>query len=87
MNYYFICKIFKILMSLIQIGTIYKYLSNALLRGFTTAAAFLVLSSQVQHLFGIYNVGIRRHKYFKIFFVGIKNFFFFKKMFKIQSSY
>lgn len=39
---------------MLRIGKFYKYLSTAMLRGFTTAAVCYVFTAQLQHIFGIY---------------------------------
>ena len=54
---------------MLKIGGITKYLSQPLLRGFTTAAAFHVASSQIQHILGIYQKPKHQQRVFKIIYV------------------
>ncbi|RNA41758.1 prestin [Brachionus plicatilis] len=58
----FWCGVIQIIFSLLKFGSISKFLSQPLLRGFTTAAAFHVFSSQMKHIFGIYYVNRKRRK-------------------------
>ncbi|XP_078399370.1 solute carrier family 26 member 6 [Cetorhinus maximus] len=49
----FICGIFQILLGLIRFGFVVTYLSDPLVRGYTTGAAVHVLVSQLKYVFGI----------------------------------
>jgi MFS superfamily sulfate permease-like transporter len=53
------------LLAILKIGSITKYLSDALLRGFTTAAAIHIVTSQLKHVFGIYEP-VKKQAYFQI---------------------
>ena len=50
---------------------IYKYLSQAMLRGFTTAAACFVFTTQLRHIFGVYEDSEYNFFFFKIFYVKL----------------
>jgi MFS superfamily sulfate permease-like transporter len=50
----FWCGLIQVLLAILRFGTIYKFLSNAMLRGFTTSAACIVFTTQIQHILGIY---------------------------------
>ena len=64
----FWCGIIQVIFAVLQLGAIAKYLSQPMLRGFNTAAAFHVFTTQMQHVFGIY-IKSKRSKFFKIIFV------------------
>ncbi|XP_067908121.1 solute carrier family 26 member 6-like isoform X2 [Heterodontus francisci] len=49
----FICGIYQILLGLIRFGFVVTYLSDPLVRGYTTGAAVHVLVSQLKYVFGI----------------------------------
>ncbi|XP_043563668.1 solute carrier family 26 member 6 [Chiloscyllium plagiosum] len=49
----FLCGIFQILLGLIRFGFVVTYLSDPLVRGYTTGAAVHVLVSQLKYVFGI----------------------------------
>ncbi|XP_078065980.1 solute carrier family 26 member 6 [Mustelus asterias] len=49
----FICGIFQILLGMIKFGFVVTYLSDPLVRGYTTGAAVHVLISQLKYVFGI----------------------------------
>ncbi|XP_067854619.1 solute carrier family 26 member 6 isoform X2 [Heptranchias perlo] len=49
----FLCGIFQILLGMIQFGFVVTYLSDPLVRGYTTGAAVHVLVSQLKYVFGI----------------------------------
>ena len=51
---YFIYLKFKVIFAIFRVGKIYKYISKASLRGFTTAAACYVFTTQLHHVLGIY---------------------------------
>ena len=67
------CGLIQVIMSILQIGSISKYFSLPLLRGFTTAAAFHVFTTQLQHIFGIYHQARTRRRFFKLFYVSTCN--------------
>jgi len=68
----FWCGIIQVIFSIFRLGAITKYLSEPMLRGFNTAAAFHVFTTQMQHVFGIY-IKSKRSKFFKIIYVRMKN--------------
>jgi high affinity sulfate transporter 1 len=70
----FFVGIVQIIMGLINFGTISKYMSTPLLRGFTTAAAFHVFTSQIQHVTGIYSTSKTVRKVFKLVYSYIELF-------------
>ncbi|GCB66684.1 hypothetical protein scyTo_0012046 [Scyliorhinus torazame] len=49
----FLCGIFQILLGMIRFGFVVTYLSDPLVRGYTTGAAVHVLVSQLKYVFGI----------------------------------
>ncbi|XP_048462261.1 solute carrier family 26 member 6 [Rhincodon typus] len=49
----FLCGIFQIMLGLIRFGFVVTYLSDPLVRGYTTGAAVHVLVSQLKYVFGI----------------------------------
>ena len=67
----FWCGVVQVIFSIFRLGTITKYLSEPMLRGFNTAAAFHVFTTQMQHVFGIY-IKSKRSKFFKIIYVSYK---------------
>lgn len=66
----FWCGFVQVVMAILKIGNITKYFSQSLLRGFTTAAAFHVFTTQLQHVFGIYHRNKKRRKFLKLFYVS-----------------
>ncbi len=64
----FWCGVIQLIFAVFRLGAITKFLSEAMLRGFNTAAAFHVFSTQMQHIFGIY-ISSKRRKFFKIIYV------------------
>lgn len=61
----FWCGVIQLLFAIFKLGSITKYFSQPMLRGFNTAAAFHVLTTQMQHVFGIY-VKSKPRRVFKI---------------------
>jgi MFS superfamily sulfate permease-like transporter len=53
-------------LAILKVGGISKYLSQPLLRGFTTAAACQVLSTQIKHIIGVEYPGKGSQSVFKI---------------------
>ncbi|XP_070695722.1 solute carrier family 26 member 6 isoform X2 [Pempheris klunzingeri] len=49
----FMCGVFQILLGLVQFGFVVTYLSEPLVRGYTTGAAIHVIVSQLKYTFGI----------------------------------
>ncbi|CAF0714401.1 unnamed protein product [Brachionus calyciflorus] len=70
----FWCGIIQVIFSFLKFGSISKYLSQPLLRGFTTAASFHVFSSQIKHILGIYYVHRKRRKFFKLVYLYLRLF-------------
>jgi len=66
----FWCGVCQVVMSFLKFGSISKYFSQALLRGFTTACAFQVFTTQVRHILGIYSPTKNKQKIFKAIIVG-----------------
>lgn len=62
----FWCGIVQVILSIFKFGSITKYLSQPLLKGFTTGASFHVFTTQMQHIFGIYGTKPNRSPYFRI---------------------
>ncbi len=60
----------KILFCCLHLGSISKYLSQPLLRGFTTGCSFHVFTSQIRHLIGVYNPKRVSRRVFKIIYVS-----------------
>lgn len=63
----FWCGFIQVLFSALGFGRISKYMPQPLLRAFSTAAAFHVLTSQIRHVFGIYYQHKFKTKYLKLF--------------------
>ena len=59
---------FKVLLALLKFGIVSKYFSQPMLRGFNTAAAIHVFTTQMQHVFGIYKK-TKPTKIFKLIYV------------------
>ena len=55
------------MLSILKFGNIVKYLSQPLLRGFTTGASFHVFSSQIKFIFGLPSSKKKAPKYFSMF--------------------
>ena len=56
---------------MLKFGIVYKFLSKTMLRGFTTAAACYVFTTQLQHIMGIYNIAKSNRVFLKLFFVSV----------------
>lgn len=69
MSLAFLTGIFQVIFSILQVGSVSRYLSSALLSGFTTAAAVQVVTTQMPHILGIYIKNRKQHKYFQVFYV------------------
>ena len=59
-------------MSLLKFGSISKYFSQPLLRGFTTACGFHVFTTQITHVLGIYVKGGKQEKIFNLIYVILR---------------
>ena len=65
----FLMGVFLLLLRMFRLSTITKFLSHPVMSGFTSAAAVLILMSQVKHLFGIEMPSTRSPSEFFSFFV------------------
>jgi MFS superfamily sulfate permease-like transporter len=68
----FWCGVIQVVFAVFKFGFVTKYLSQPMLRGFNTAAAFHVLSQQMKHVFGIY-AKPKPHRLFKIVYVSAES--------------
>lgn len=69
----FWCGIIQLCFSIFRLGSVTKYLSQPMLRGFNTASAFHVFTTQMQHVFGIY-AKTKPTRVFKLIFVCDREF-------------
>lgn len=65
----------QIFMGLIKIGFIINFISHPVIAGFTTAAAFVIILSQLQHVLG-YNINKSHYPFITLYnyFINIKKF-------------
>ena len=59
----------QILMAILRFGFVTKYMSQPLLRGFTTGATYHILVSCIPPFFGIILKGSGNPRFFKLFIV------------------
>ncbi len=59
------------MLAIFRFGIVYKYLSQSMLRGFTTAAACFVFTTQLRHIFGIDEITKPNQVFLKISLVTI----------------
>lgn len=67
----FWCGVCQVVMSILKFGSISKYFSQPLLRGFTTACAIQVFTTQIRHILGIYSPTKNKQKIFKAIIVSV----------------